>query len=552
MFNRCDKIIDFFQKALFNNSFSAPNNKISLYFIKNRYFLAITSIILIGLIIRLKFLSNMGSYWFDEMAAITIAKFNFPKILDYLAIENNPPLSYLYLHFWIKFLGDGELTTRISSLIFGIASIPLTYFVGKEIFSRKTGLIASLFLTLSFFPIYYSVEARMYSLLLLLALSSVYFYWKILKENKRKYWIFYALSSVLLVYTHLFGWLIIIFQNAFFLLYSKRYLFIKNNLYKTDFILIFFFLPWLVPKLYSLINMPVAQGWYFVNNVEPNDIFITINELLLLNNINRNMALANLLLFVALIITSFITFLKSSPKNTFTFELKLEKEKVFLILWIVIPIFIAYNLNLLIPKYLIFIGPPFYFLIAEGIINLKLKQFSQILTIIISLILFISAWTAWTTAIYNNRLYFWDTLAGYIQNNEKPGDKIIIHSFMDTLEIRRYYKGKAPYEGFYIFDDNSETELEKLIIKHNWNNYIGSKNDITGASNKLKIITNGYKRIFLVDSDILLDPNNFVVTWFQQNNWRLIEKKEFKHSTKPIVWVWEKITAENIANNAKK
>ncbi|MGZ4847178.1 MAG: glycosyltransferase family 39 protein [Halobacteriota archaeon] len=57
----------------------------------------------------------------------------------------------------------------------GVLAIPMIYAVGRQLFNEETGLVAAFILALSSFNIYYSQEVRMYSLIVLLALTSVYF-----------------------------------------------------------------------------------------------------------------------------------------------------------------------------------------------------------------------------------------------------------------------------------------------------------------------------------------------------------------------------------------
>lgn len=507
------------------------------------YLFAIAVLTLAGLILRSMFLNKMGSYWFDEMASMVIARLDFPKIWEYLVIENNPPLSFLFLHFWIKLFGEGEKIVRISSLIFGIAAIPMTYLIGKEIFSRKTGLFAALFMSVSFFQIYYSAEARMYSLFQLLALFSIYFFWKILKENKNIFWVLYAVSSVLMVYTHIFAWAVIVFQNIAVFVCRKNYAKIKNKILAMDFFIFIFFLAWFIPKIRATELLNIANGWYFNANADILSIGRTIIDLIYTNAPNRFMELPLVVLIVLSAISAFLYSIKNNKNNEYSFAFILSKSLIFVSLWIITPIIIVL---LFFPsaltKYIIFIGPALYLLIAQGINNFKLRfEYKLPIIIFISLSLFI---TASDNIANNKKINIWDDVANYITETQKPGDKIILHSFVTLFEFNQYYKGKIPYEGFYIFNDNEE--INKIVIKRNWNTVFLEK-DYPLIANKLKNITKGYKRIFLVESDAAaFDPENLVISWFMKNNWRLAEKEDLNYSSTiypngPKIWLWEKI-----------
>jgi uncharacterized membrane protein len=88
------------------------------------------------------------------------------------------------LHFWMLLFGQSEIAVRALSACLGIISVLLIYKVGRELYNRKIGLIASLLMTISTFAIYSSQEARQYSLLLLLTLLSFLFFIRIIKADK--------------------------------------------------------------------------------------------------------------------------------------------------------------------------------------------------------------------------------------------------------------------------------------------------------------------------------------------------------------------------------
>lgn len=509
-------------------------------FKKYLYPAALILIMFAGLIIRLLYLSKVGSYWFDEIASLIIARLDFPKIWEYLIMENNPPLSFLFLHFWIKLFGEGEKIVRISSLIFSIASIAATYFIGKEIFSKKTGLLAAFFMSLSFFQVFYSAEAKMYSLFQFLALCSIYFFWKVLNENKKINWIFYTASSLLLIYTHIFAWLILIFQNIFLLIYRKDYAKIKNKILAINLLILTFFFTWFIPKIQTFEFSDLTNAWYFKTNYNTLSNILSIGQriidLIYETAPNKLLELPLVILIILLGISAFLLHIKNNRNNEFTFLFHLTKPLLFVSLWMAIPLIMLF---LFFPsgtsKYVIFVGPALYLLIARGINKLKLKP-----EIIISIILFISL--AIFSNTFNNikntkQAYVWNKVAEYISKEEKPEDKIILHSFVGIFEFRQYYKGKNSYEGFYIFDNNDE--LDKMILRRNWNTVILEK-DYPNVDKKMKTATSEYKRIFLIEKNQqTFDPYNLILKWFYKNNWHLIKTENFNNND-PIILIWGK------------
>ncbi|MBU3956501.1 glycosyltransferase family 39 protein [bacterium] len=512
-------------------------------FNKHLYPIALIIITFLGLILRLLYLDKLGTYWFDEMASLVIARQDFPKIWEYLVIENNPPLSFLFLHFWIELFGEKENVVRISSLIFGVAAIPVTYYIGKELFSRKTGIIAGLFMSLSFFQIFYSTDARMYPLFQFLALASIYFFWKILNKNAKRNWFFYLLSTILLVYTHIFAWTIISFQILFLYIYNADYQKIKNKILTAKLFILLFFLTWFISKIQAMDFSNLTNGLYFRTSSNILSIGQMLIDLFYENAPNRFIELPLVLLIISLGISAFLLSVKDNKNNEYFFIFKTSKSLLFMTLWITIPLIIIFLFFPSSPaKYIIFVGPALYLLIAQGIVNLKLKPEILIPTILfISIVIFSDTFDVLKNT---KQAYIWDKVVEYVSEEEKPQDQIIIHSFIGIFEFRQYYKGTIPYEGFYIFDNNEE--INKMIIKRNWNTIILEK-DYPKVDKKMQALTNGHNRIFLIEvNKPPFDPYNLVDEWFIKNNWHLTKSEDFKkykpttRNYVPKIWLWEK------------
>lgn len=115
-------------------------------------------------------LYNLGfnSLWLDEAATYSLSVVPLGQIWTNMAAgEFNPPLFFIIQHFMIM-IGNTEIALRIMPALFGIATIPVIYLVGKEFMDKYVGLIIAAAFTLSPFLVVYSQEARAYSLLLLL------------------------------------------------------------------------------------------------------------------------------------------------------------------------------------------------------------------------------------------------------------------------------------------------------------------------------------------------------------------------------------------------
>ena len=146
-----------------------------------RSMLPLLAILFMGLFLRIHDLGTK-SIWLDEAISVGLAKSTLPQMFTTLATEKpHVPLYFTILHFWVMLFGDSEAAVRSLSALFGFLALLATYKVASLLFDREVGALSSLILGLSDFHIYYSQETRMYSLLVLLTLLSMYFFVKVMK-----------------------------------------------------------------------------------------------------------------------------------------------------------------------------------------------------------------------------------------------------------------------------------------------------------------------------------------------------------------------------------
>jgi len=122
---------------------------------------------------------------------------------------------------WLAIFKNTEIVARFPSAIFGGLAIGFLYLLGKELYNHYIGLFSALMMAFSTHHIYYSQTARMYSLMVLLSVASLYYFVKIIKDTQNQYYkAKYILSTVLLCYTHFFG-LFILLSEIIYLLAVK-------------------------------------------------------------------------------------------------------------------------------------------------------------------------------------------------------------------------------------------------------------------------------------------------------------------------------------------
>jgi hypothetical protein len=167
--------------------------------------LTLLLVIAIAAWLRLPNLVDEG-IWFDEAASWEQARGTLAELIAKTANDNYPPLHNLILYAVMNATGsDSEWALRLPSALLGLANIVAIYWLGTLVAGRPAGVFAAALLAASGFHIYYSVEARMYTLLALAATlyaASGFFYAKspgILRAA------LVAVCGTALVYSHPFG-----------------------------------------------------------------------------------------------------------------------------------------------------------------------------------------------------------------------------------------------------------------------------------------------------------------------------------------------------------
>jgi mannosyltransferase len=134
----------------------------------------VIAITLVGLFLRVLLLGSKGM-WLDETFSVWMANHSVGEMLQWVVrIDQHPPLYYLLLHYWIALNGDTPYYVRLLSALFGAATIPIIYLIGKRLSGAVMGLSAAVIQALSLFNIYFGQETRMYTLLTFNAAVAIY------------------------------------------------------------------------------------------------------------------------------------------------------------------------------------------------------------------------------------------------------------------------------------------------------------------------------------------------------------------------------------------
>ncbi|KKS70087.1 MAG: Glycosyl transferase family 39, partial [Candidatus Daviesbacteria bacterium GW2011_GWA2_42_7] len=164
-------------------------------------------ILILAFLLRLVTLDQ--SLWLDEainvLAAKNLSWFDF--VARYPIGDFHPPGYFALLWPFTRIFGFSEIAVRMPSLLLGVGTVYLTYLLGKKLFDKKIAGLAALFLAVGPLHVFYSQEARMYSLAAFSVALSSYFLVKWVKGEPWARWA-YLISAVLVFYSDYVAYLI--------------------------------------------------------------------------------------------------------------------------------------------------------------------------------------------------------------------------------------------------------------------------------------------------------------------------------------------------------
>ncbi len=294
----------------------------------------------------------------DEPFTIYHAQFGFSDLIGYLKNYNNPPLFEIILHLWIKVFGISELAVRVLPMLFSSASVVFVYLIGRDFFTTRVALLASLLFTFSTMQVWYAHDCRVYSLFLLLTLVSFYLFFTLLKEGALsvKHSLVLIIINVLLIYAHYFGLFVWVLQGIMILgfHFKNKKVLLQFTGIMTGASLLY------LPQVFSLYERffdSADNGTWLAPPVGVESIY---NMIWSFSNAPLTAVLCITLLLATLV--KFLILAKKQPAH---------RPTLYLCIWFVFPFLsmflLSYSIPMFLDRYLIYITPAFYLLLAIGL-----------------------------------------------------------------------------------------------------------------------------------------------------------------------------------------
>ncbi|HWH20889.1 MAG TPA: glycosyltransferase family 39 protein [Solirubrobacterales bacterium] len=151
---------------------------------------------------------GVQSFHHDEVITVMrVIPGSFGHMLhEVKASESNPPLYYVLAWGWARAFGRDEWGIRSLSALLGTLTVALGYPIGRQLASRRVGLILAGLLAFNPMLIWYSQEARSYALLVFFgALSFLFFLRALDSRGRSRELALWAIASALALGSHYFA-----------------------------------------------------------------------------------------------------------------------------------------------------------------------------------------------------------------------------------------------------------------------------------------------------------------------------------------------------------
>jgi mannosyltransferase len=414
--------------------------------VNSRYIQILISLTIVGGFLRFY---NLGfnSLWLDEGTTYSVSVNTFAGIWQaVISWDFSPPLFYWIEHVMLMF-GNNEAILRFVPAILGILTIPLMYFVGKEIMDRNVGIIAAAAATVSPFLIYYSQEARAYSMTVFFIAFAMVFYLRALKNNDIKNWAVFGLLSALSFWSHYYVFILI----TAFVLYALalQVMNIQKNIKKIGMIL-------LAIVLFCLASLPIILVIIqrFIVRIAEAPKFgaqgfdIIYHTLLQISGSSEILLVLYIFLFIVGMVHIYLT----------------NKKQVLFLIWLLLFTFIiSYILSYKLPmnpRYLLFLILPFYLGVAASYgMFYRLWGTPGIVYALMAILVIVNV-PALTNYYSGYSKEDWRGFSGQILNMTQPGDKIVLVPGYMSLPFNYYYSNTS--DRTFEYGADTVTDLETL------------------------------------------------------------------------------------------
>jgi uncharacterized membrane protein len=177
----------------------------------------------LGAVLRFTGIGHQG-FWYDEAYTAYLVRYDPGRMLGLLPhLESTPPLYYCVAWVWVRVFGDDPAGLKSLSAVFGTLTIPVVYWCAQKFhLNRRATLIATALTACNPMLIWYSQEARAYSMLVFMCVCTLLAFAWALERPAPLSVAAWALISALALTTHYYAALVVV-PELVWLLHVRRH-----------------------------------------------------------------------------------------------------------------------------------------------------------------------------------------------------------------------------------------------------------------------------------------------------------------------------------------
>jgi len=340
------------------------------YFLRDKYHLVFLGVLLIAFIIRLYYFINTYNQplWWDEAEYGSMAK----NILYGIPYDFNPQRPILFPLLISLFLWMGESVAKFFVVFLpSLGVVILTYLLGKELYDKKIGLIASFIMSVFWILLFNGTRLHADVLGLFLSLLGVYLFWKgyILRKSAKLIGLglfFMSMAFMIKVNSILAPLVVLIF-----LIITEKLDFLKKKiLWKSS---VWFILPLIPYFIYNYFKFGTPLS-FIAGYVDAGSLSAKFSSSFNWSIFGFLYSYTFLILFVLFLIG--VLFVLLNLILGFDLVYKDRNPKLMSDLFSVLSILIVMSYFIFIerwnaePRWLIFMAPFMFFIIGRGIVDI--------------------------------------------------------------------------------------------------------------------------------------------------------------------------------------
>lgn len=388
--------------------------------------LKLTAILLLATALRFPILARQ-SIAFDEGFSLAVSSKPLPFLLKAILSDGvHPPLFYVLFKGALALFGTTEFGARFFTAVLSILGVAAIFLLGKTLFGRRVGLAAALLLAVNPVHIWLAQEARMYSLLSLLATLNFWFFWQILHRPRRKYYFGLWLTATLLITTHYFGLLIPAVQFFYLALRLKKHPRTLIPWTLAQFAAGLVLLPWLIATALRPVK---SFGIAFLVRPTPADMLFSVWNMVA--GFEPSLWWAALPALAVAALGVILAWKHPAPP---TLLLSLWGFAPVVLVWAV-----SQQRSFYADRYLSFTIPALMLLVAAGWAKVSVGR--KIIIPLMGIFLLANHWLLLSSPLFWKD--DWREAAKFIAANEQPGDVIVLRSPHIELPFDYYYHGQS-------------------------------------------------------------------------------------------------------------